>query len=140
MKTQKLLLSLLILPMLFASCSKDSNEPGVELTAQEKLLVGTWKATNVVSQILDTNGEVADEQASTDINVTFVFKTSGKVIDNEDFEGTFRVANDRIIISYEDDDDYIYDIVSLTATEAVVLFEFDGPMGRTRDRYTLAKQ
>jgi len=139
MKTSRLIFSLFLLPLMMVSCKKDG-EIDRELNAKENQLVGTWNATSVVRQLLDANGEVQDEQTITDIDVTFVFKANGKVIDNEGFEGTFRVENDRIIISYEDDDDYIYDIVSLTATEAVVLFEFDGPMGRTKDRYTLVKQ
>lgn len=124
---------------MMVTCKKDG-EAGRELNAKENQLVGTWKATNVVRQLLDANGEVVDEESSNDIDATFVFRANGTVTDNEGFDGTFRVANDQIIISYEDDDDYVYDIVSLTATQAVVLFEFDSEDGRVRDRYTLAKQ
>lgn len=139
----KLIFGLLLLPMLFVSCSKDDDKDSVELTAEELQLVGTWNAIQVDREEY-MNGNLVHEEIFTDIDIQFVFRSNGTVADNEGYEGRFHIVNNQVIISYDDDDDYIYNIVSLNNTELVVLvsyeYVYESDTYKTVEIYTLVKE
>ncbi len=98
---RKFLLLLILLPLLFVSCSSDNDDP----TTSD--IVGTWVTESVSPKTVDTNDETLNKAIIKDIasfgNETFVFTSDGKVTmdDGDDIiTANYSLKNNMLTISF----------------------------------------
>ncbi len=101
---KKILMILVVLPFIFASCSDDDDD------ILKSDIVGTWVQESVVPKEVKTNNEVATKAIKDDIisynqNNTemFVFSDDGKITlidDDGDYtEGTYSLSGNKLTMS-----------------------------------------
>lgn len=112
-KIFKLLLVSFVIILLATACKKDDSNP-TESSSNPSEFVGTWKLTKITVTISGINNDLTPEQAGTQMTIIANNDASFKMTTitsdgTTTSEGTWQIANGKLILKYADNTSETYD-------------------------------